>query len=84
MENKLKMRILIRNIMGSGQISRGRQLKEIMVREQVDIVGVQETIKQDFSVQYLARFDPGAILSGNGCRQSVTQGDPSGGERQSF
>jgi hypothetical protein len=55
-----------------------------MVREQVDIVGVQETIKQDFSVQYLARFDPGAILSGNGCRQSVTQGDPSGGERQSF
>ncbi|PUZ56665.1 hypothetical protein GQ55_5G345000 [Panicum hallii var. hallii] len=47
------MVVLLWNIRGSGKKARVRQLRELMNREQVEIVGVQETIKQDFSDQEL-------------------------------
>ena len=41
------------NLRGFGQEGRRNQLREHMRREDVDIVGLQETIRQDFSIQEL-------------------------------
>ena len=43
------MKVLIWNIRGMGKKSRVGLLKGFMSKEQVDIVGVQETIKQSFT-----------------------------------
>jgi len=43
------MTTLFWNIRGMGKRSRIRQLKEIIITEKVEIVGIQETIKQDFT-----------------------------------
>lgn len=40
------MKALIWNVRGLGNKSRVRQLRELIQKEQVDIVGLQETIKQ--------------------------------------
>ena len=42
------MRAIFWNIHGFGHAGRRTQLKEYMHREDVDIVGLQETIKGDF------------------------------------
>jgi exonuclease III len=39
------MKVMIWNIRGMGKKARVRQLKEMISREDVDILGVQETIK---------------------------------------
>jgi exonuclease III len=39
------MKILIWNIRGIGKPARVRQLKEMILQEQVEVVGIQETIK---------------------------------------
>jgi exonuclease III len=52
------MKALICNVRGLGGMARVRQLKEIMGREKVDIVGLQETIKQSFSTQDPAKINP--------------------------
>ena len=47
------MKFLFWNIRGLGKPTRKRQLIDIIVRERFDMVGVQETIKKDFSVREL-------------------------------
>jgi len=47
--NQYQMTTLFWNIRGMGKRSRIRQLKEIIITEKVEIVGIQETIKQDFT-----------------------------------
>jgi exonuclease III len=47
------------NIRGLGKTARMRQLSELMIKEKVDIVGVQETIKQSFSLRELQRLNQG-------------------------
>lgn len=42
------MRALLWNIRGMGKKARGGQLKDFISRENIDIVGIQETIKQNF------------------------------------
>ena len=53
------MKVLFWNIRGLGKKSRVGQLKDLMARERIDIVGLQETIKQDFSLLDLLSFSPG-------------------------
>jgi exonuclease III len=47
------MKFLSWNIRGMGQLGRINQLREFLTQERVDIIGIQETIKQEFSVREL-------------------------------
>lgn len=47
------MKILFWNIRGMGRVARRRQLREIVLYEKVDVVGIQETIKKEFSQKEL-------------------------------
>jgi exonuclease III len=47
------------NIHGLGKLARIRQLKEMIMRERIDIVGVQEIIKQDFTDRELQILNQG-------------------------
>jgi exonuclease III len=40
-----------------------RQLSELIIKEKVDVVGVQETIKQSFSLRELQRLNQGGEYS---------------------
>jgi exonuclease III len=55
----MSIKTLIWNIRGFGVEGRRRQLKEYMRQENIDIVGLQETIKQNFllaELQGLSRY----------------------------
>ena len=41
------------NVRGLGKSARRRQIREYILRERIDIVGLQETVKQEFSSQLL-------------------------------
>lgn len=56
------MKIFFWNIRGIGGVARKRQLKEYISQERLDIVGVQETMKQDFSDSELCDLAEGAPL----------------------
>lgn len=45
------MRALFWNMRGFGRKDRRKQLKDYIIQEKLDIVGLQETIKQNFSDQ---------------------------------
>jgi exonuclease III len=47
------------NIRGLGKLARMRQLSELIIKEKVDVVGVQETIKQSFSLRELQCLNQG-------------------------
>jgi hypothetical protein len=65
-----------------GKAARVRQLRELKRKERVDCVGLQETIKQNFTVQDLAKFCPEGGLCGTGFLQWAIWGDYDGGERR--
>lgn len=46
------------NIRGFGHAGRRTQLKEYMRKEDIDIVGLQETMKVDFRLDELLSIDP--------------------------
>ncbi|KAE8778785.1 putative NOT transcription complex subunit VIP2 [Hordeum vulgare] len=50
------MKLLCWNIRGFGLTGRRRQLIEYLRQEEIDIVGLQETIRQDFSMHELHRL----------------------------
>ena len=52
------MKDIIWNIRGLGKKSRVRQLRELIQSEDVEVVGLQETIKKDFSARDLDRLTP--------------------------
>ena len=52
------MRALFWNIRGFGHMGRRTLLEEYMRKEDVDIVGLQETIKTDFHFHELLSLDP--------------------------
>ena len=43
------MKVLFWNIRGLGAVGRQRQLRELVFEHRIDIVCIQETIKNDFS-----------------------------------
>lgn len=43
------MRVLFWIIRGFGSAARKGQIKDYIIKERIDIIGLQETIKQDFS-----------------------------------
>jgi len=43
------MRLLMWIVRGLGKSARRRQIREYILRERIDIVGLQETVKEDFS-----------------------------------
>ena len=47
------MKLLCWNIRGFGNLGRRRQLIDYIRQEDIDIVGLQETVRQDFSIQEL-------------------------------
>jgi exonuclease III len=49
----MSIKTVIWNIRGFGVEGRRRQLKEYLRQENVDIVGLQETIKQNFLLEDL-------------------------------
>lgn len=53
------MKVIMWNIRGMGRLPRLRQLKEMIARESPDILGLQETIKQNFSEHELESLAPG-------------------------
>ena len=52
------MRFIFWNIRGFGHAGRRTQLKEFIREEGIDVVGLQETIKADFSHRDLLAVDP--------------------------
>jgi exonuclease III len=60
------MKVMIWNIRGMGKKTRVRQLKEMILREDVDIVGVQETIKKNFFTTELEGLASGKVSLGTG------------------
>jgi hypothetical protein len=54
------------NIRGLGKPARMRQLSELIIKEKVDVVGVQETIKQSFSLRDMQRLNQGESSIGSG------------------
>ena len=59
------MTTLFWNIRGMGKTARVRQLKELNSHENVEIVGIQQTIKQDFSNHELAALTHGKAFVWN-------------------
>jgi hypothetical protein len=53
------MKALIYNIRGFGQVGRRTQLRDYVRRERLDLIGLQETIKQDFSMAELRSLECG-------------------------
>ncbi|KAG2605021.1 hypothetical protein PVAP13_4NG076519 [Panicum virgatum] len=53
------MRFLVWNVRGLGKPARRRQIREYIWQENIDVVGLQETIKEDFSPQLLQEIDGG-------------------------
>jgi hypothetical protein len=53
------MRALIRNIRGFGRRGRRNQLTDFLRNAHVDILFLQETIRQDFSLQELESLEVG-------------------------
>ena len=47
------MKILMWNVRGLGKPARRRQVREHIFQEKIDVVGLQETVKGDFSDQDL-------------------------------
>jgi hypothetical protein len=78
------MKICFWNIKGLGGRGRRRQLRELMVKQRIDVICVQETMKDHFSVPDLRNLGGGGrIFSGIGLLQEdilgaligVKQGD---------
>ena len=59
------MIILFWNNRGIGGLGRRKQLKELMAKHRVDVICLQETIKQDFSIQELKALGGNLIFSWN-------------------
>ena len=57
------MRILIWNVRGLGKLARRRQVRDYIFQEKVDIVGLQETVKEDFSTGLLQEISGGLTFS---------------------
>jgi glyceraldehyde-3-phosphate dehydrogenase/erythrose-4-phosphate dehydrogenase len=53
------MRALIYNLRGFGRLGRRSQLRSYMRQERVDILGLQETIKPDFTSGELRSLECG-------------------------
>ena len=57
------MKMLFWNIRGMGKQARVRHLKDLVAQEQIDIIGIQETIKQSFSIQELENLVKWGLFS---------------------
>jgi hypothetical protein len=61
----VQMRFLIYNIRGFGAPGRRSQLRDYIKQHRVDIIGLQETIKQEFSTLELRRLELGGQFAWN-------------------
>jgi exonuclease III len=57
------MRIMMWNVRGLGKAARRRQTRDYISQERIDIIGLQETIKSDFSDKELAEIAGGVSFS---------------------
>jgi exonuclease III len=57
------MRIMMWNVRGLGKAARHRQTRDYISQERIDIIGIQETIKSDFSDKELADIAGGVSFS---------------------
>lgn len=57
------MKGLIYNIRGFGRLGCRTQLRDYMAKERVDIIGLPETVKQDFSAAELRSLECGGLFA---------------------
>lgn len=76
------MKFLFWNIRGLGKPARKRQLKELIAKERFDVLGVQETIKKDFTDRELKDLAGVEILVGIGLLLLGILGVYNGGEER--
>jgi len=57
------MKMVFWNIRGMGKLARASHLKDLVAQEQIDIIGIQETIKQSFSTQELENLVKWGLFS---------------------
>lgn len=57
------MKVLFWNIRGLGNSARGRQLRELIIEKEVDIICIQETKKKSFSDRDLNTFQGNRIFN---------------------
>lgn len=57
------MKVLVWNIRGLGNSARGRQLRELIIEKEVDIICIQETKKESFSDRDLNTFQGNRIFN---------------------
>ena len=60
------MKFLFWNIRGLGRAARRKQLKDFIYFENLDVVGVQETIKNNFLIEILRIWLGICLLFGTG------------------
>jgi exonuclease III len=57
------MRFLFWNVRGVGKDSRRKQVKEFIEEHKLEVVGLQETIKDDFTVSELRELSDDKVFS---------------------
>jgi hypothetical protein len=57
------MRIMMWNARGLGKAARRRQTRDYIIQERIDITGLHETIKSDFSNKELSEIAGGVSFS---------------------
>jgi hypothetical protein len=78
-QEKEEMRMMFWNIRGLCKTSRRRQIKDFIMKEKLDGVGLQETIKSDYTQRELDDIAGGSLLNRFGRVPRGTQGASSWG-----
>ncbi|KAF7016111.1 hypothetical protein CFC21_029793 [Triticum aestivum] len=73
------MKLLCWNIRGFGHLGRRRQLIDYLRQEEIDIVSLQETIRQDFTIQELQGLSPHPFCRAMVADDGALRGPPVGG-----
>jgi hypothetical protein len=74
-----KIKILCWNIRGLGGKGRRKQLKELMYKYKVDVICLQETMKEHFTLSELRELVGNNVLDGTGQLHKGIQGGGGGG-----
>jgi hypothetical protein len=70
----LVMRICFWNIRGLGGKGRWRQLRELLIKQRIDVICLQQIMKSHFSLADLRNLAGGRFFLGIGLLQEVIQG----------
>ena len=69
------MRGVFWNVRGIGQDHKKRYVREMIIDQRLDFIGISETIKQDFTKNELHNLAGGKKFSGNGLPLEANLGE---------